>query len=796
MLDATGNLKTKIRSPNNFQCMLAGAPAAITAAPSTDPLVECSDSNRFLSNYYNPDSTLHVGINTFQTTLTDKMKKCCGVYCPPSAFASWRGSKNCDAVVQTVFPEQTGPDSSGRFGRLEGMEFLNNLRASNDSTLFPLCKPSGEISIVQGTSTGRRSRRDGDLGGSGSGSGENDPDASASKFVPVTGQHTSTLTLNADQGEARVVTAANISLGLGSTSPTTYKPAGASPGLRLTEDSAQQLAVIRDKYGDRAAFDDAYITIYVTETDEHPGGVFLYSSNPVFLALSPAFLGVVGGFALLPHREQVLVHLVSDDCDADTYSPAGTKWTADTPRYQEQMAQVHAVLTRSLRPPAQLSLKGKLVRVPTERENHALCKDRYDQYGNGTMAAYVTANSTSPVKHSKKKSKNKTSKNKAKSCKWALFHPQYQVLNPDVDVALDGTIEYTGDEELEAEAFYEGMHMQAMQVVLFSVLVAGILGTVGMVLIMKDAKKKLIKKYNEQALSFKLGMKGATEPLGDVAVSPTFMPLEVPVDLFKLLLPYRSLFIDSLKRFFYRYYRPVVPHDYSESRWCWSIRGYSNNTAEKDGDTMSTDKRISRASSVRREREESVHAGHSTELKHYELEGAGMKNFKDLYAQFCLEHELQAETDAMAIRSFIMLEATDPGATDTHKAIGFQINVVKSRTLTGIMLKKNTFDHITSLVKEANLKHVLAKALNTNPNSRKRTESFLEVLGCCSQLTDGKVSYRYRHLYLCRSLLGRTLPSCSPPSAHSILKHRTFAATLSPACRAPRTGVARLDDPI
>ena len=188
----------------------------------------------------------------------------------------------------------------------------------------------------------------------------------------------------ANEGEARFLTGESISAnGVGAT-PDIFVPTGTNapaPGIKLTQGSAVQLAEVRDKYGSVASTVDVILTIHVVETDEVPGGVYIYTTNPILLSISPPFLAMIGGFQLLPTIEQMLVHFVSDDCSslnetllqAATYPEGqplrrwGTMDYADAV-YQKKLAQVHSRLIGALSPPMdwmgkQLSLKGALVRV-------------------------------------------------------------------------------------------------------------------------------------------------------------------------------------------------------------------------------------------------------------------------------------------------------------------------------------------------------------------------------------------------------------------------------------------------
>lgn len=745
--------------------MMAAAPAQVTRRPSSDTVEACNPAgqtlalgNQYLMKYYNPDDTRWVSIDPFRTALTEKMGKCCGIYCPPSSFGSWRLSRNCDAVIQEVFPDQTGAETSGRFGRLEGGDFVSNLLAADDTTLLPLCRPAGAISIVEAIESGAgvasSVQTDADDAGEGS-EGEYGTDVEEPSYqLSGAADKNASLLLISGNGEARVIVAQDSSV-VGP-NPTFYKPAGASPGLRLHEESAKQLAVFRDAYGSRTSTEAdgaIYLTIHVPETDEHPGGVFIYSSNTVFLSLSPSFLAVIGGFALLPRTEQLLAHFVSDDCDGNTYNPAtGAKWSKDDLRYEERLAQVHAALIRALTPDMQLSIKGKLVRLPSQAENTELCKERHTLAFNGTSQEYVTLKNGDHVLQNE----SRKWKRNVRACQsTALFYPQFQALHPDLKVSLDGTVDCIddgfnaalgdrgGDSDCQngiftAETNYEGQNRLAMSVLAFSLVVSACIGTFVMHLVISKSKEKLRKRYSEFEVSFKLGIRNSHPPSENITKSKYFMPLEMPVELFQVVVPYRSMFIDSLKRFFRKRYRVLCPTDLSEQqRTCFSVRGYKNNQfgskeyAKAGHSRGSVSAQSLRVAEIHEQREQSTHDAEATELRHYRMQGIPLTTFKQRYHRFCLDEQYSEVTDAMEVREFLMMKETDPGVTDPHESSGFKICVRKQRTLKGLKIDATALEQFEGLADDDNLRHVLETALAGGNGRLKRATSFIEGVGSC-----------------------------------------------------------------
>lgn len=755
MVAATENIDTKIRSGNNFVCMMAAAPARVTRVPSTDTAEACdaegqslAAGNAHLMKYYNPDDTQYVSIDPFRTALTEKMGKCCGVYCPPSSFETWRVAKNCDDVVQAVFPNQTSAATSGRFGRLKGGDFLNNLIAADDATLLPLCRPAAAISIVDEMEADTGASLGGVGGGADDGSGEYGADAQPYQLSGATDRNASLL-LMSDAGEARIVAAKDVNNVVGATT-TFYKPAGASPGLRLNEDSAKQLAVFRDEYGSRFAERDAYLTIHVPETDEHPGGVFIYSSNSVFLSLSPSFLSIIGGFALLPETEQVMVHFVSDDCGSDTYSPTGGTWSKDDVRYEERLAQVHATLIRALTPFAQLSMRGKLVRLPSQAENTELCEELHTLSFEGVPQEYVMQGSKRVTQMNSRKWKRRV-----KACEGtSLFYPQFQVLHPELKVSLDGTVDCIDDgfnannTETDcqngifaAETSFQGQNKLAMKVLTFSFVVAAIIGTFLMHIVTSKSKEKLKKRYSEFEISYKLGARHALPPSENITKSKYFMPFEIPVELFQVVIPYRGLFIDSLKRFFRYQYRPIAPEG-ALSRTCWTVRGYKNNTLSKSEMMKGSASKGTIADKRKRSEEIAAEIEHATqdlpatELQHYEMQGIPLLRFKQRYNRYCLDNQLSEVTDPMDVREFFMLKETDPGATLSASGSGFKIRVRKQRTVKGVTVDFTVLEQLKELNARGILQHVLESVLLESSGKLKRKKSFLDglegLLSCCN----------------------------------------------------------------
>jgi hypothetical protein len=318
-------------------------------------------------------------------------------------------------------------------------------------------------------------------------------------------------------------------------------------GIRLLQDSAKALAVIRDQYGLKTSTEDVIVTIHVMATDTTPGGVFTYMSRPVFLSLSPTFLVLVGGYPLIPPIKQLLIYFVSDDCNAQSYDETvrTTKgvWNESSLVYQEAIAQMHTRLKEALIPDAgaahgqQMQLRGKLVR------------------------------------------------HKISHKKWGL-HPDYLIINPDVEVTIDGIVTFptpaaeiieltaedieegnnldaqVDDSGPQAEIVYEGQDEQAFVVVILTVIAGVLVGCLMEWFFLKWARRALRLRYKEAEISFKMGIRMQGLDVAQavrVVQSRWFIPFEMPIALFKIVCPYQTSFLskDSLTEFFEATYKPT-----------------------------------------------------------------------------------------------------------------------------------------------------------------------------------------------------------------------------------------------
>lgn len=222
--------------------------------------------------------------------------------------------------------------------------------------------------------------------------------------------------------------------------------------------------IIYIRYADRTAEGDIFLTMHVQGTDTIPGGNYIYSTNPVFLAMSPAFLTMMGGFTLLPKMEQKLVYMIDSDCGNSTYTdalPSIHGWNSSSLQYQRKLAQVHERLRSVLTPPGQLTMRGDLVRL-------------------------------SPTAITELQ---------------GFMKPPARVLNKDVEVGLDGTVTIP-DNANEVELEYVGRGAAALQVIIFSSIVAALLSGYVLVKTMQYFSRRLERRYAEVEVSFKIGMRG------------------------------------------------------------------------------------------------------------------------------------------------------------------------------------------------------------------------------------------------------------------------------------------------
>lgn len=241
----------KLNSINNYMCVMAGsannrivAGAYNTNASNRNSTVltiseECKAqhyNDRAFLDYrelYDSDHNGLISMDDLRHTLHKTMGKCCGINCPLATNSDFDRARNCDNIVNALFPEQTTPDSFGRYGVLPFGDFLENLMEYNDPMLLKFCRPPH---VIQ--------RKGGDA-------------AIGSKL---------TIIQIANQGEARFTMANSIvEEGVGE-EPEIYLPTGKNapaPGLKLLQESALQLANIRDTYGGLDATEDIYLTIHV-----------------------------------------------------------------------------------------------------------------------------------------------------------------------------------------------------------------------------------------------------------------------------------------------------------------------------------------------------------------------------------------------------------------------------------------------------------------------------------------------------------------------------------------------------
>ena len=297
---------------------------------------------------------------------------------------------------------------------------------SNDTTLIPKCRPEASIGVTDAA-------------------------------------YTASITLDSGGGEARFLAGdTGVAAAAGDEMEGDYyRFDGQATGVRLIERSAAELATIRDEYADRNSQKDIYLTMHVQGSGSIPAGHYIYSTNPVFLALSPAFLSIVGGFTLLPTMEQKIVYMVDDDCSASTAGAGMLAGNTSSALYQTKLAQVHKTLQSVLTPPGQLTMRGDLVRLAESTEPTAL----------------------------------------------EFMRPFTRVLNRDVDVGLDGSVTIPDNVE-DVELLYEGRTAAALKVIIFSSVVALLISGVVLIKTTQYFTKQLEKRYAEVEVSFKIGLRG------------------------------------------------------------------------------------------------------------------------------------------------------------------------------------------------------------------------------------------------------------------------------------------------
>ena len=340
----------RTRSSNDNVCLVTKEPAEIVERPDTNPS-NCPGAlgkspRKWTLEFYDANRDGNITIQEFKNALHDKMGKFCNPLGPLALLdPSLQLPFDCDTLVAMVFPSVREVASYSQFGSLPGFAFFDALKATNDTTLFPRCRPKSLIADANHT-------------------------------------YTVDVTLDTQEGEILFSKAPGGPRIISGTGVDVYSPPGKMPGLRLAKQSIGTLVDVRKQYGQRVESDtaqnDVMLVLHVQGSHDVPPGVYIYTSRSIFLLISPPFLTMVGAGALLPDVVQHTLYFTSGGCgpelDEGTRSSAGV-WNVSSRGYQERIAQIHYQIKRAVLPVAQLDLRGTLVRVGSN--SHGLLHGDY-----------------------------------------------------------------------------------------------------------------------------------------------------------------------------------------------------------------------------------------------------------------------------------------------------------------------------------------------------------------------------------------------------------------------------------
>lgn len=360
--------------------------------------------------------------------------------------------------------------------------------------------------------------------------------------------------------------------------------------LSLTEASAKALTWYRDEYGKRNTdelSDEVMVILHVKATPSVPGGTYVFATQEASLLMPPPFLAAIGANALNPTLGKETIHLTSNLCEGATHYNASTyyEWDVTSVDYQERLAQIHYQLTRALTPPAQSGLRGSLVRM--EEDDH-------------------------------------------------LTYAYYQVLTPGVTIDGDGVVSFP-DDASQAEEEFPGRYAEMATVMSLSCAIALLLTVLVALLAFRHFARKLKTRYDRLEVDFKIGVRGVPAP-DNVTRSRFFVPFEVPVELFQLIVPYRSTFFNSVSRF-------LSVHTTSFDRKYESVIGQK--IAEDPRKQRSLWDKMSNRNQVKPAEAHKRSATFTTTLSLEQVVGDGMRVglMQSRYQAYCFAEQLKMEPD-------------------------------------------------------------------------------------------------------------------------------------------------------
>lgn len=469
----------------------------------TDPSITCpvnvsTQQTRKLVGFYDTNSDGYIEVEEFRDTVLNKVPMCCTANCP-LPLIRW-ASRECDSLVSEFYPAvSTYPvDTQGRsrYGQLTNGEFVNAIQSYADTGLVPYCYDTTTLSVPIATNS-------------------------------------ISLTMAAPEGAIETVVTPNAF-------PATeieYKEPPIT--MKLDTSSAAKLRLVANEYGHRNNERDIYLNIIADRGPTVGTEYFVYSSRIAFLtSLTPAILKMVGASALLPDMDTVYIHFTlgpefydADPVDLDAIVP--TSGPDADPRVEginctyRTMIQIqtYAQLQTALTPPGQLALKGQLVRIQ---------KSDGSDFGSGSRLKHFA-------------------------------------MADDITVDNAGVITQFGiadnfDQDnfttlpLIAEVEYVALQSDGVLVIALNFAISIILGSAIFCVGSTYAKDRIRARYRANTVSKKVLATGdeassvdekELSQLMKVDVgSKYFMPLELPIEVINIIIPYREIAFDSLRKFF------------------------------------------------------------------------------------------------------------------------------------------------------------------------------------------------------------------------------------------------------
>lgn len=474
----------------------------------TDPATRCpadtsSKALRRLVSYYDLNADNYVSIEEFRETVLQKVPMCCSSNCPLPLETGRQQAGECDTLVAAFFPlvgsYPVDNEGRSRYGQLLNSEFVAAIANYSDTALSPACY---DLVTLADTSTS---------GGT------------TAAF---------SLTLAAPQGDVDMAYVPAATAASGATQIMTKDP---PVTMKLDRASAEVLRALGIKYGDRNEnHHDVYLNVIADRGPLVADDYFVYSSRPVLLtSMNPALLKMVGANALVPDILTVTVHFnlgpefyQNETIDLDAVVPtsgdnADIRVDGINITYRELIkVQTYAQLTQALTPPGQLLIKGKLVRI-TE----------HDGSGAGARHKFYTLADGLRVDS-------------------AGFITQYGISNNYDEDATYFT------PALIVETEYVGLYDDGLWVIGLNIAIASILALMLFFAASTYTKALIRMRHREHHIAAATNSRyqsvDGQELKGVMKVdvkSKWFNPFELPLEVLNVVVPYRQILFDSLRKF-------------------------------------------------------------------------------------------------------------------------------------------------------------------------------------------------------------------------------------------------------